>query len=292
MKVSAYVPAYNVGATINEAVRSILNQTIPPVEVLVIDDGSTKELPLLPGVKLIRSAINRGRGATRALAMAEAQHKLVLGCDATLRLERNFVERALPWFDDAEVAAVFGWVKEEASSKAANRWRGRHLFKSDLPKTVSRKAALAAGCFVVRKKAVEQIGGFNPSLVAGEDFDLGQRLLNAGFDVVFDPALFAYSYLENSVWEVLERYARWNTRNRMGVWDYLRQIDYTVKVMVPADLRAKDFPAACISLLSPHHQFWKSAREDAEKEKTARKDAKQTSPRLRRPRTQRKEEEE
>jgi GT2 family glycosyltransferase len=267
MNVSAYVPSYNDGATIQEAVRSIFDQTILPTELLVIDDGSTKELPPLPGVKLIRSAINRGRGATRDRAMAEAQHELVLGCDATLLLDRDFIERALPWFDDAKVAAVFGWVKEEASSKAANRWRGRHLFKSDLPKAVSRKADLAAGCFVVRKDAVGQVGGFNPSQIAGEDFDLGQRLLSAGFDVVFDPALFASSYLENSVWEVLERYARWNTQNRMGVRAYLRQISYSVNVMVPADLKAKDFPAACISLLSPHYQFWESARKETEQKK-------------------------
>jgi GT2 family glycosyltransferase len=258
MKVSAYVPAHNASATVKEAVRSIFDQTIPAAEILVLDDDSSEELPPLPGVRLIRSTTNRGRGATRALAMAQAQHDLVLGCDATLRLDPNFVERTLPWFDDAKVAAVFGWVREEASSKAANRWRGRHLFKSDIPKEVSRKAALAGGCFVVRKGAVERVGGFEPSLVAGEDFDLGQRLLNAGFDVVFDPALFACSFVENSVWEVLERYARWNTRKRMSVYDYLRQVNYTVKVMVAADLRAKDFPAACISLLSPHYQFWKS----------------------------------
>jgi glycosyltransferase involved in cell wall biosynthesis len=258
MKVSAYVPAYNAGATINEAVRSIFDQTVPAAEVLVLDDGSTEELPPQPGVKLMRSIINRGRGATRALAMEQAQQELVLGCDATLRLDRNFIERALPWFNDVKVAAVFGWVKEEASSKAANRWRGRHLFKSDIPKEISRRAALAGGCFIVRKAAVEQVGGFDTSLVAGEDFDLGQRLLNAGFDVVFDPALFARSLAENSVWEVLERYARWNTRKKMGVRDYLRQVNYTVKVMVVADLRARDFPAACISLLSPHYQFWRS----------------------------------
>jgi glycosyltransferase involved in cell wall biosynthesis len=258
MKVTAYIPSYNPGSTIKETVQSIFDQTVPAAEILVLDDGSTEELPSLPGVTVICSAINRGRGATRTLAMAHAQHDLVLGCDATLRLDRDFVQRALPWFDDAKVAAVFGWVKEAASSKAANRWRGRHLFKSDTPKEVSRKASLAAGCCIVRKDAVELVGGFDPSLVAGEDFDLGQRLLNTGFDVVFDPALFACSFVENSVWEVLERYARWNTRNQMGVRDYLGQLNYTVKVMVAADLRAKDFPAACISLLSPHYQFWKS----------------------------------
>ena len=257
MKISAYVPCYNANPAVRDAVQSILDQTIAIADILVVDDGSSTQVPDLPGVKVCRTGVNRGRGAARALAMAETKQDLVLGCDATLRLDRHFVERALPWFDDAKVAAVFGWVKERASSTAANRWRGRHLFKSELNKELSRKASLAGGCFVVRRQAVEQVGGFNPSLVYSEDFDLGRRLLTAGFDVVFDPNLFAYSYLGNSVWEVLDRYARWNTRTTMGIRDYLKQISYGIKVMAAADLKAKDVPAACISLLSPHYQFWK-----------------------------------
>jgi glycosyltransferase involved in cell wall biosynthesis len=256
MKVSAYVPCYNAGSTVSEAVRSILEQTSPVEEVFVVDDGSADGPDSVNALKVVKISSNSGRGAARARAMAEAKYELVLGCDATLRLDRNFLERALPWFENPKVAAVFGWVNEAALSTAANRWRGRHLYKSDIPKSISREANLAAGCFVVRKSLVEQIGGFNPSLAAGEDFDLGQRLLNAGFDVVFDPALFACSYLENSLWEVLERYARWNSPDGMGLRDYLRQMNYAFKVMVPADLRAKDLPGAFISLLSPHYQFW------------------------------------
>jgi glycosyltransferase involved in cell wall biosynthesis len=256
MKVSAYVPCYNAQASIRDALQSIRDQTVPAAEIFVVDDGSTDGSEEISGVKVIRFASNQGRGAVRARAMAEAKHELVLACDATLRLDRNFLEAALSWFADAKVGATFGWVKEAARSTAANRWRGRHLYKSDIPKKISRQAALAAGCLVVRKSAVEQVGGFNPSLAAGEDFDLGERLLNAGFDVVFDPGLFAGSYSENSVWEVLERYSRWNAWGRMRFRDYLRQINYARKVMVAADLRAKDFPGAFISLLSPHYQFW------------------------------------
>jgi hypothetical protein len=42
----------------------------------------------------------------------------------------------------------------------------------------------------------------------------------------------------------------------MGIRDYVRQISYTLKVMVVVDLKAGDIPAACISLLCPHYQFW------------------------------------
>jgi hypothetical protein len=115
---------------------------------------------------------------------------------------------------------------------------------------------LAAGCFVVRRLAVEIVGGFNAALRSGEDADLGRRLRGAGYSVVFDPSLFARSVAGNGVLEVLERYARWNTPHRMGIRDYVRQINYALKVMAAADFKAGDIPAACISLLCPHYQFW------------------------------------
>jgi GT2 family glycosyltransferase len=256
MPVSAYVPCYNAHATIREAVRSVLAQTCRPDETLVIDDGSTDGCGQIGDVRVIRLEFNEGRGAARMRAMKEVQNELVLGCDASVMLDCNFISRALPWFDDERVAAVFGWIKEAGSPTVANRWRGRHLFRSELLHDVSRDLTLASGCFVVRKSAVENVGGFNVTLRYGEDADLGRRLRNAGYDVVFDPALFACSVADNTVPEVLERYARWNTPDGMNTWDYARQINYALKAMAVADLRAGDIPAACISLLCPHYQFW------------------------------------
>jgi len=191
--------------------------------------------------------------------MAEAQHELVLGCDATLILDRYFLEKALPWFSNAQIAGVFGRVRGGAALSVADRWRERHLFQSSLTSEVRHHASFATYCCLVRKSAVEEVGGFNAMLRAGEDADLGERLLGAGFDVICDPLLQATSIQSNSVMEVLERYARWNTRNRMSLLGYLRQLNYALKVMAVKDLKATDPLGACISLLAPHYQFWRGA---------------------------------
>src|SRR5262249_57577266 len=109
--------------------------------------------------------------------------------------------------------AVFGWIKEAGSPTVANRWRGRHLYRSNLIRAVSRDTTLASGCCVVRKSAVESVGGFNATLRYGEDADLGRRLRDAGFSVVFDPSLFACSIACSTILEVIERYTRLNTPN-------------------------------------------------------------------------------
>jgi cellulose synthase/poly-beta-1,6-N-acetylglucosamine synthase-like glycosyltransferase len=118
------------------------------------------------------------------------------------------------------------------------------------------EASLTSGCFVVRKSAIQRVGGFNINLRYGEDAELGQRLRAVGYTVVFDPALFAFSFTGNTVWQVLEWYTRWNSAGAMSFGDYVRQIIYALKVLVPADLNARDLEAAGISLLCPHYQFW------------------------------------
>jgi glycosyltransferase involved in cell wall biosynthesis len=259
MKASAYVPCYNSRTTIREAVRSIVDQTVSAEEIFVIDDGSTDGSGEMTGVKVIRLNSNAGRGAARARAMAEARHELVLGCDATLALDRHFLEKALPWFTSDRIAGVFGRINGGEALGMADRWRKRHLFQSSMTEGARHHDSLATGCCLVRKSAVEEVGGFNVMMRAGEDADLGERLLAAGFDVIFDPQLKATSVSSNSVLEVLERYARWNTLNRMSVRGYLRQLNYALKVMMVKDLEARDPLAACISLLAPHYQFWRSA---------------------------------
>jgi glycosyltransferase involved in cell wall biosynthesis len=257
MKVSAYVPCYNAKRTVRQAVRSIAVQTVSVTEIFVVDDGSTDNSGDMSGAKVIRLDSNKGRGAARAKAMAEALHGLVLGCDATMILDRYFLQNALPWFSNDQVAGVFGRVNDGGTARSvADRWRERHLFQSSLTFEVRHYASLATGCCVVRKSAIEEVGGFNATLRAGEDADLGNRLLAAGFDVIFDPRLKATSILTNSVVEVFERYTRWNNSNRMSIRGYLRQLNYALKVMAVKDLKARDPLSACISLLVPHYQFW------------------------------------
>jgi hypothetical protein len=75
--------------------------------------------------------------------------------------------------------------------------------------------------------------------------------------------LFATSVASDSVRSVIERYVRWNTSEPMHVWEYLRQICYAFRVMARKDLQAHDPIGACISLLTPHCQFWYSMKSRA-----------------------------
>lgn len=203
---------------------------------------------------------NRGRGPVRALAIDCSEYEYVACCDATNYLPSDYVAKALDWFIDSRVAAVCGPISQVSSKTLADRWRGRHLFKTMATPTVQHKAPLSTYGCVVRTSAVREVGNFNVRLRHSEDADLGQRLLDAGYEVIFDPSLCVYSGVSNSVYEVLERYWRWHggREESTSIIGYVRQFWYSLRFMVPLDLRDRDYASALISIICPHYQFWKS----------------------------------
>ena len=128
---------------------------------------------------------------------------------------------------------------------------------------VKHNASLGAGgCGLIRKSAVLAVGNFNPLLRHSEDEELGERLLAAGYDIVFDPSATYICNVRNTLTQVLERYWRWNAGSDEINWkirswrSYLKNIVYSVKVMAREDIKNGDLAASCISLICPHYGFW------------------------------------
>jgi glycosyltransferase involved in cell wall biosynthesis len=255
MKYTVVIPVYQAAATLPAVISSWRAVTEEPI--LVIDDGSTDgtvEIAERAGAKVVRCSGNHGRGSARDRGMRETGTPLVLMCDSAQTPGEEFLPRALSHFADPKVAAVFARSIQPAARSVVDRWRGRHLFKLGSP-DFNRRALLSTGLCVLRREAVEQAGGFDPNLRAGEDADLGHRLLEAGWDVIADPALQAVCIQRDSAHAVLARYARWNSPNGIRGRAWLRQCAYALKVMARDDLRSGDPLAALLSLASPFYQL-------------------------------------
>ena len=262
MPISGYVPFFNNAGSVLAAVESLQRQSPSLAEIFGVDDGSTDSGASIlerAGVRVKKQPRNRGRGAARDLAMRSASQPLVLCCDATNVLPRDFARRAQAWFDDPAVAAVVGLIKDPSPQGPIGRWRSRHLFKAEEPHRICHQAPLITFGTRLRATHVAQVGGFDVSLRHSEDTDLGERLLKAGFKVVGDPSLVVLSNVQNSVPQVLERYWRWyaGKEESFGASAFLRSVWFSIRTMAWNDLRHRDPQAACISLLLPAYQLWK-----------------------------------
>lgn len=265
MSISACIPCFNGSATLERALNALCGQTLPVAEIVVVDDASTDhsaKLARAAGARVIRHETNLGRGAGRARAVMEARGELVLFCDAGLELARNFAEVGLEVLNRTGAAAVFGRVWSDGQS-AAHRWRARHLFKTERLSEARQDAPLATGAALVSRKAILEAGNFRGDLRAGEDKELGERLINRGYSVLFEPKLEARAIACDGLVSALSRYARWHaSRGQISWGEYLRLINYSIKVMAREDLRHGDVVCAAASLACPHYQFW-ARRHDA-----------------------------
>jgi cellulose synthase/poly-beta-1,6-N-acetylglucosamine synthase-like glycosyltransferase len=257
--ISAYIPCYNNAGTLEAAIIGIQGQAVKVDELFVVDDGSidaSREVAAALQVRVIEMKVNQGRGAVRARAMEEARHELVLCCDATNRLREDFLEGALPRFTDLKVAGVCGRLMDLNVSGALGRWRARHLFRQDAPSTF-RRDNLSTWGTLMRKSSVMKAGNFNSKLRFGEDYELGRRLMDAGYEILFDPSLIVATQVRNTLAQTMERFFRWHWdgSRQLTPHNFMRAQALALKALAPEDLRDGDPAAALISLLTPYYQL-------------------------------------
>jgi glycosyltransferase involved in cell wall biosynthesis len=261
-KVIACIPSFNCASQLGSAIQSARLQGSSQTPVVVIDDASTDNsaaLTIASGARLIQLPENSGRGAVRRHAIEQCSAEFVLFLDAGIRLSHDFLERALAWMRDDQVAAVCGSLAQCGNPKSGvERWRARHLFKTETAQSPNLNASLMTGAALLRRDAILAVGNFNPRLRLAEDRELGERLLKAGYKVVHDPALKIFTRMHNTTGEVLERYCRWNLDGPLPLADYAKHISYSWREMASSDLRKGDKFSALLSISYPHYALLRS----------------------------------
>jgi glycosyltransferase involved in cell wall biosynthesis len=178
MPTSVVIPCYNTGQFVAEAVRSAWDQSCPPLEVIVVDDGSTDNSAAISeaaGARVIRQA-NGGLACARNSGMAEAKGDFILFLDADDRLLPGAIETHLRCFAQwPDAAMVHGSnyvvdargdiIRTNAEAPHAYSWR-------DVLFGVSPTCSQA----MFRHEAVVSAGGFDAKVPYGEDLDLYLRL--------------------------------------------------------------------------------------------------------------------
>ena len=112
MRVSVLVPAYNSAATIAATLDSVLRQTMPPDEILVMNDGSIDDTATIlrsyePHIKVF-SQSNGGLSSARNKLIAEAQGDLIAFLDSDDLWHPRYLEMQRQLFTDyPEAAALF-----------------------------------------------------------------------------------------------------------------------------------------------------------------------------------------
>ncbi len=182
MTISVIIPVFNGGNFIAEAIDSVLNQTTPVDEIIVIDDGSTDNT-----AQLLRSYSNKikylfqnnlGVSAARNTGIRCAKGKYIAFLDHDDIYLPNKIADALSIFTANPQADI-----------VLGKWE--YLFSNPIFEEIHRKkigttkstSGVLVGSYVFKKTVFEKIGYFDEELKFAEDVDLMMRINNSNLQV-------------------------------------------------------------------------------------------------------------
>ncbi|QLC73531.1 glycosyltransferase [Pseudomonas sp. LPB0260] len=200
--VSVIIACYNHAKYIEQSIRSVLAQTYPNIELLVVDDGSSDDSPLI--IQRLqaeygfdfRVQANQGLSKTLNEAIGRSSGVFIapFGSDDVMLPERIAIQVAY-MADKPEVGICAGDIQLIDGE-------GRQLAKGAGKRTVFRRLDFAdvimdrvplppAATMLLRREALQAAGGFDPSIRL-EDLQIWLKVTHAGFTIDCLPQVFAH----------------------------------------------------------------------------------------------------
>lgn len=188
--VSVIMPVYNGGQLLREAIESALAQTYSPIEIIVVDDGSTDATPEILasfGSRIVHiRQTNSGAAVARNAAMQASSGEYLAFLDADDLWEPEKLATQIAYFEqhpDVDLVAT-GWrvnAAVEASDMLGNSTKSTTI--TDIDPAISGwiynelllLCVLHTTTVVVRRKLIDRIGYFDPGLRRGQDYDYWLR---------------------------------------------------------------------------------------------------------------------
>lgn len=203
---SVVVPVFNRAQLLPRTLASLLAQTQPADEILVVDDGSIDNSAAIaesfgPPVRVIRQA-NQGPAVARNRGLAEAQGEWVHFFDSDdLALPNLHAEQMRVLDQSGADVAYAPWLKCEISAQSivpTNHVLQQHgLPHGNLVRALLTNWSVVPICCLIRTRLARQVGGFPDELLGTEDQLFFLRLLLVGARVVHSPGTLVVYRADN-----------------------------------------------------------------------------------------------
>jgi glycosyltransferase involved in cell wall biosynthesis len=201
--VSVVIANYNMAKFVEQAIRSVLEQTQSPLEVIVVDDGSTdqsreviRRVAVDDSRVVVIEQCNAGQTRAKNAGVAAARGTVIGFCDADDYWAPSKLELQLPLFERPEIGLVFGRARRVDLSGATlavvpqRYWTGRVL------DALIVENFIPFGTALVRSKAFRDAGGFDERYRMGIDWEAWLRLARLHEFAFLDAVVYTYR-----VWE-------------------------------------------------------------------------------------------
>jgi glycosyltransferase involved in cell wall biosynthesis len=225
------IPLYNGAQFIEEALDSVLRQTVPVDEIIVVDDGSIDEGPAIvarmAGERPIRllTKPNGGQSSARNYGIRHAHGELIALLDQDDVWYPSHVEQlAAPFRERRD--RPFGWaysdmdeIDEEGelvTQAALSKTDQKHP-KTMLSDCLRHDMFVLPSASMMSRRAFRAVGGFDERLLGYEDDDLFLRMFLAGFENVYLPVPL-------SKWRIYHKSSSYSPRMAISRAIYVKKL--------------------------------------------------------------------
>lgn len=218
LRVSIIVPAYNEEVVIGRSIISLLQQTYPNMEIIVVDDGSKDHTyPFAkryqgPKVKVITKP-NGGKSRAINTGIEYATGDLIMVVDADSRLNNDAVSLMVQYFEDPKIAAVAGsvYVVNQINSitrlQALEYIEGLNMVRNG--QSFLKLVNIIPGPIgMFRLEALRKVGLYDHDTFA-EDCDVTLKLLAEGYAIDFESDAIAYTEAPEHLLDLIKQRYRW-----------------------------------------------------------------------------------
>jgi glycosyltransferase involved in cell wall biosynthesis len=210
--VSLYIPCFNAEKTLAGCLEAVFMQMHPPVEVVVVDDGSTDktlEIASAYPVRCIRHKANCGLGAARNTAFNNMHTEFIGSLDADCVADPDWLSRLMRRFDDPGVCGAGGKLMEDRIASVFDLWRSIHM-KQYWESKDSKPDFLFGANTVFRREAVLNAGSYDETFRSNyEDVDLSRRLLRSGKLLAYEPEAIVHHLKEDDIFSLFTTFWNW-----------------------------------------------------------------------------------
>ena len=187
-KASVVVLTKNSITTIQRCLNSLANQTVLPLEIIVVDGGSsdgTPEVVKKYPINLIKES-TCSIGHARNLGVENTRGEIVFFLDSDCYCVSNWIESMLPHFNKGEIVGVAGQTVAWTPKSLLARYQAILMGVPENHAPVRR----APNCnLALRRDAIISTGGFDERLAWSEDLDLLYRITRNGMVIRENKAL-------------------------------------------------------------------------------------------------------
>ena len=221
--ISLLVPGKNEGAHIYKLVDSINKQKYTNTEIIIVDDGSDDDTPIICRSLLdngliqffLRNDVRGGKASAANLALRYAKGKYIVHLDADTSFDNEAIERIIiPFYLDKNVGAVGGNIKVRNQDEAiVTSLQGvEYLQTISVGRIVTAYLGIykiISGAFgAFRRDIIDRIGGWDVG--PGLDGDITVKIRKMGYTIAFEPSAVAFTSVPSTFRRLTNQRLRWS----------------------------------------------------------------------------------